>query len=357
MHHQSLSLNLTEQSLNSSQGLDQRLQNPCVLITGATGFVGSRLAGFLSAQFPEMELRLAVRHRPDELEVPGVLPVGSIEVVGDINPHTNWADALDGVDEVIHLAARVHVMNDVALDPLEEYRNTNTLATIHLAQEAAKAGVKRFIYLSSIKVNGEETSPGQSYSEDSTPAPIDPYGVSKWEAELGLEKVCAQTGMEFVIIRPPLIYGPGVKANFQKLMGLVAKGMPLPLGATHNQRSMLALDNLVSFIAEVMTNPLAANQRFLLSDGEDVSTTQLLRLIAKGMGKSIWLLPVPAFILRAAAQILGASAAADRMLGSLQIDSSKARQLLHWQTPLSAEEAIALTAKDWLNHASNLIDK
>jgi nucleoside-diphosphate-sugar epimerase len=321
------------------------------LITGATGFVGSRLANFLSTQVPGVDLRLAVRHRPDELQVPSVLPAGSIEVVGDINPRTNWTNALVGVDVVIHLAARVHVMNDVALDPLEEYRYANTLATIHLAQEAAKAGVKRFIYLSSIKVNGEETSPGQSYSEDSTPAPIDPYGVSKWEAELGLEKVCAQTGMQFVIIRPPLIYGPGVKANFQKLMGLVAKGLPLPLGTVHNQRSMLALDNLVSFIAEATTNPLAANQRFLLSDGQDVSTTQLLKLLAKGMGKSIWLLPVPVFILRAAAQVLGATAAADRLLGSLQIDSSKARQLLQWQPPLSAEEGITIAAKAYLKNS------
>ena len=342
---------MIEQSHNQPQEVSQRLQNPCVLITGATGFVGSRLATFLSAQFPGADLRLAVRHRPDELQAPSTLPVGSIEVVGDINPHTNWIDALDGVDVVIHLAARVHVMNDVALDPLEEYRNANTLATIHLAQEAAKAGVKRFIYLSSIKVNGEETSPGQSYSENSTPAPIDPYGVSKWEAELGLEKVCAQTGMEFVIIRPPLVYGPGVKANFQKLMGLVAKGLPLPLGSVHNQRSMLALDNLVSFIAEAMTNPLAANQRFLLSDGKDLSTSQLLKLIAKGMGKSIWLLPVPVFILRAAAQVLGATAAADRLLGSLQIDSSKARQLLQWQPPLCAEEGIAITAQSYLKNS------
>ncbi|MBU3631329.1 SDR family oxidoreductase [Polynucleobacter sp. AP-Melu-500A-A1] len=327
------------------------MQNPCVLITGSSGFVGSRLTNFLSTHFPEMELRLAVRHRPDDHQAPGVLSSGSVEVVGDINPHTNWTDALNGVDLVIHLAARVHVMNDVSLDPLEEYRNANTLATIHLAEEAAKAGVKRFIYLSSIKVNGEETKLGQAYSEDSTPAPIDPYGVSKWEAELGLEKVCTQTGMEFVIIRPPLVYGPGVKANFQKLIGLVAKGLPLPLGAVHNQRSMLALDNLVSFIAEVMTNPLATNQRFLLSDGEDVSTTQLLRIIAKGMGKSIWLLPVPAFILKGAAQVFGASAAADRLLGSLQIDSSKARQLLHWQPPLSVEEGIAITAQSYLKNS------
>ena len=339
---------MIQQNPSQSSEVNQRLQNPCVLITGATGFVGSRLAGFLSSQFPNMELRLAVRHQPDELQVPSVLPAGSIEVVGDINPHTNWSNALVGVDVVIHLAARVHVMNDVALDPLEEYRNANTLATIHLAEEAAKAGVKRFIYLSSIKVNGEETLPGQSYLEESIPAPIDPYGVSKWEAEQGLEKVCAQTGMEFVIIRPPLIYGPGVKANFQKLMGLVAKGLPLPLGSVHNQRSMLALDNLVSFIVEAISNPLAANQRFLLSDGKDVSTTQLLELLAKGMGKSSWLIPIPTFILRGVAQILGASAAADRLLGSLQIDSSKARQLLQWQPPLSVEEGIAIAAKAYL---------
>ena len=339
------------QNHNQSIEVNQRLQNPCVLITGATGFVGSRLATYLSTQFPGADLRLVVRHRPDELQVPSALLAGSIEVVGDINPHTNWTDALDGVDLVIHLAARVHVMNDMSFDPLEEYRNANTLATIHLAEEAAKAGVKRFIYLSSIKVNGEETKLGQAYSEDSTPAPIDPYGVSKWEAELGLEKICAQTGMEFVIIRPPLVYGPGVKANFQKLMGLVAQGLPLPLGAVHNQRSILALDNLVGFIAEVMKNPLAANQRFLLSDGEDISTSQLLKLIAKGMGKSIWLLPVPAFILKGAAQVFGASAAADRLLGSLQIDSSKARQLLHWQPPLSVEEGIAITAQSYLKNS------
>jgi UDP-glucose 4-epimerase len=330
--------------------------NQSILITGATGFVGSRLVGFLSSQCPEMELRLALRRRPEDLQVPSVLSVGSIEVVGDINPYTNWTDALVGVDVVIHLAARVHVMKDVALNPLEEYRNANTSATIHLAEEAAKAGVKRFIYLSSIKVNGEETTSGQSYSEDSIPAPIDPYGVSKWEAELGLEKVCSQTGMEFVIIRPPLVYGPGVKANFEKLMGVVAKGMPLPLGAVDNQRSMLALDNLVSFISEAISHPLAANQRFLLSDGKDVSTTQLLRLLAQGMGKSSLLIPIPAFILRAGAQVLGVSSAADRLLGSLQIDSSKARKLLHWQPPLSVEEGITLTAKSYLNESSNRAD-
>jgi len=340
---------LTQATPSQSSELTQRLQNPCVLMTGATGFVGSRLANYLGAQFPEMDLRLAVRHHPDGLEVPSISPKGSIEVVGDINPHTNWTNALVGVDVVVHLAARVHVMNDVALDPLEEYRKANTLATIHLAEQAAQAGVKRFIYLSSIKVNGEETMPGQAYSEDSNPAPIDPYGVSKWEAELGLEKVCNQTGMEFVIIRPPLIYGPGVKANFERLMGLVAKGLPLPLGAIHNQRSMLSLDNAVSFITEVMTNPMAANQRFLLSDGQDVSTTQLLKLLAKGMGKSPWLIPVPGFILRMLANLLGASAAADRLLGSLQIDSSKARQLLQWQPPLSVEAGIALAAQDYLS--------
>jgi nucleoside-diphosphate-sugar epimerase len=345
---------LTE-NRHSSRG-SECLQGPCILITGATGFVGSRLVSFLSAEYPEMELRFAVRRQPDNSQYPGVLSAGSIEVVGDINPHTNWSDALLGVDVVIHLAARVHVMNDVATDPLTEYRNANTLATIHLAQEAAQAGVKRFIYLSSIKVNGEETHPGQVYSEDWTPAPIDPYGVSKWEAELGLEKVCIESGMEFVVIRPPLIYGPGVKANFHKLIALVNKGLPLPLGAIHNQRSLLALDNLVNFIAKVMTHPLAANQRFLLSDGQDVSTTQLLRLISQGLGKQAYLLPIPSTILKLAAKMIGATAAADRLLGSLQIDSSKARQLLAWQPPLSVEEGIAITAKSYLNESSNQVE-
>lgn len=328
-----------------------------MLITGAAGFVGRYLVDYLYSQFPGMELRLAVRHPLDRLEIPAVLLPGAIEVVGDINPHTYWVDVLAGVDIVIHLAARVHFMNDLASDPLLEYRNSNALATIHLSQEAAKAGVKRFIYLSSIKVNGEETNLGKPYSQDSVPVPIDPYGISKWEAERGLEKVCLQTGMEFVVIRPPLVYGPGVKANFRKLMSLVAKGVPLPLGAVHNQRSMLALGNLVSFISEAMINPLAANQCFLLSDGEDVSTTQLLRLLAKGMSRQIFLLPIPVFILRAIAQVLGASATADRLLGSLQIDSSKARQLLNWQPPLSVEEGITLAAKDYLNVVSRSIGK
>ena len=327
-------------------------QNLCVLITGATGFVGRRLTEYLPSQHPNIHLRLAVRKITQNIMDAHLQsnPRVRLEVVGDINAQTDWAQALTGVDVVIHLAARVHVMQDHASDPLQEYRQANTASSLHLAQTAAKAGVKRLIYLSSIKVNGEATEPQKPFSEDSLPAPIDPYGVSKWEAELGIEKICLQTGMEFVAIRPPLIYGPGVKANFKKLMQLVAKGLPLPLGAIANQRSMLALDNLISFIDVAMTHPAAANQCFLLSDGQDLSTTQLLKLLARGLHQSLWLIPIPTVILQALAKMVGQSSASERLLGSLQIDSSKARQLLGWKPPLTVEEGIALTTEYYLRN-------
>jgi len=327
-------------------------QNLCVLITGATGFVGRRLTEYLLARYPDIHLRLVVRKITQNILDAHLQsdPRVHLEVVGDINAQTDWAQALSGVDVVIHLAARVHVMQDHVSDPLQEYRQANTASSLHLAQAAARAGVKRLIYLSSIKVNGEATELQKPFSEDSLPAPIDPYGVSKWEAELGIEKICSQTGMEFVVIRPPLIYGPGVKANFRKLMQLVAKGLPLPLGAITNQRSMLALDNLISFIDVVMTHPAAANQCFLLSDGQDLSTTQLLKLLAKGLHQSLWLIPLPAAILQALAKMVEQSSASERLLGSLQIDSSKARQLLGWKPPLTVEEGIALTTEYYLRN-------
>jgi len=327
-------------------------QNLCVLITGATGFVGRRLTEYLLSQHPNIHLRLAVRKITQNIMDAHLQsnPRVHVEVVGDINAQTDWAQALTGIDIVIHLAARVHVMQDHASDPLQEYRQANTASSLHLAQAAAKAGVKRLIYLSSIKVNGEATEPQKPFSEDSLPAPIDPYGVSKWEAELGIEKICSQTSMEFVVIRPPLIYGPGVKANFRKLMQLVAKGLPLPLGAIHNQRSMLALDNLISFIDVAMTHPAATNQCFLLSDGQDLSTTQLLKLLAKGMHQSLWLIPLPTMILQTLAKMVGQSSASERLLGSLQIDSSKARQLLGWGPPLTVEQGIALTTEYYLRN-------
>ena len=316
---------------------------PRILITGASGFVGTGLVQNFLTKSSFSNLRLALRKK-------GVSRYDQCEIcfVGDINPSTNWQEALQDVEVVIHLAARVHVMDDTSANSLEEYREANTFATIHLAEESAKAGVKRFIYLSSIKVNGEATKPGESYSEGSIPNPQDPYGVSKLEAEYGLQKICSEAGMEYVIIRPPLIYGPGVKANFRKLMGLVYKGIPLPFGGIHNQRSMLALENLVDFIGATIANPLAANQIFLLSDGKDLSTARLLELLAKGMGKSMWFAPIPSFLLRGFLNLVGKASVAGRLLGSLQINSSKAHQLLNWKPPLSVENAVQLTAQSYL---------
>jgi nucleoside-diphosphate-sugar epimerase len=224
-------------------------------------------------------------------------------------------------------------MDERSADPLTAYRQVNTVATLNLAQQAAKAGVRRFLFLSSIKVNGEETHPSKPFTADDVPSPLDYYGVSKWEAEQGLRQIEAQTGMEVVIIRPPLVYGPGVKANFAAMMRWVACGIPLPFGAIRNSRSLVALDNLVDLLVISLTHPSAAGQTFLVSDGEDVSTTELLHRTAQIMGKKAFLLPVPHYALDWGATILGKRAMARRLCGSLQVDINKTRHLLGW-TPL-----------------------
>ena len=278
--------------------------------------------------------------------------------IGDIGPNTEWPILL-GVDTVIHLAARTHVMKESDPDPLAVYRHANMAATINLAQQAAACGVKRFIFLSSIKVNGEETLLGEAFSEASPPAPVDPYGISKLEAEGGLQKICSERDvhMDYVIIRAPLIYGPRVKANFRKLMDLVVtlSGtllgalIPLPLGGIPNQRSFLALDNLVDFIRLAIANPKAANQLFLLADGTDFSTPALIQMIAKGMRKKPPLLfSLPTGLMLSLGSMLSKKAAVRRLVGSLQVNSTKARTLLNWQPPLKAEDAIALTAQAFL---------
>jgi nucleoside-diphosphate-sugar epimerase len=248
---------------------------------------------------------------------------------------------LAGVDAVVHLAARVHIMEERAADPLAAFRAVNTSGTLNLARQAAETGVRRFVFVSSVKVNGEETTPGSPFRHDDLPNPEDPYGISKREAEDGLLELAAQSGMDVVIVRPPLVYGPGVKANFAAMMRAVQRGLPLPLGAvTHNRRSLVALDNLVDLLITCLDHPAAANQTFLVSDGEDLSTADLLRWLGRAMNKPARLFPVPVPLLRAGAALLGKRDVARRLLGNLQIDISHTRETLGWTPPITVDEGL-----------------
>lgn len=303
-----------------------------LLLTGATGFLGSRLATALHSK-PHLNLTAAVRRRTE-------IPAAHIVEVQGLDANTDWSAALAGQQVVIHTAARAHIMKDEVPDPLAEYRRVNVDGTLNLACQAAAAGVKRFIFISSIKVNGEQTPLGQPFTADEAPAPEDAYGISKWEAEQGLQQLASETGMEVVIIRPPLVYGPGVKGNFASMTKLVAKGLPLPLGAIHNQRSLVAVDNLVDLIITCIDHPAAANQVFLAGDGQDLSTTELLRGVARAVGKPARLIPVPSSLLMLGATLLGKKAVAQRLLGSLQVDIAKAREVLGWEPPVSVKEGL-----------------
>lgn len=236
-------------------------------------------------------------------------------------------------------------MNDRAAEPLAEFREVNVAGTLNLARQAVSSGVKRFIFISSIKVNGEGTSLGEPYTADTSPAPTDPYGISKLEAEQALLALAAETGMEVVIIRPVLVYGPGVKANFLNMMRWLSKGVPLPLGAIHNKRSLVALDNLVDLIVTCIEHPSAVNQVFLVSDGEDLSTSELLRRMGRALGKPARLIPIPAGVLEMGARMVGKKTIAQRLCGSLQVDISKTRELLNWSPPMSVDCALARTAR------------
>ena len=311
-----------------------------LLVTGANGFVGRSLCAELCQR--GYAVRATVRSanvRIDDYEQ---------AIVGSIDSGTDWAAVLRGVNVVIHLAARVHVMKDTAIDALAEFRRINVEGTLNLARQAVEAGVQRFIFISSIKVSGEGTLLGQLYTTEDQPAPVDPYGISKREAEDALRQLARETGMEMVIIRPPLIYGPGVKANFQSMMRWLDKGIPLPLGAIHNRRSLVALDNLIDLIGTCIHHPAAANQIFLASDGEDLSTTELLQRMAAALGKKTWLIPVPESILIWGASLLGKQAMAQRLCGSLQVDISKTRDLLGWKPPVSVDEALRKTAQYYM---------
>jgi UDP-glucose 4-epimerase len=308
-----------------------------ILVTGATGFVGSALVKRILSDNISSGIVVAMR-RPDESWTQeGVKSV----LVGDLLPTTDWSRALVGVDAVIHCAARVHVMQERSKDPLKEYREVNTLATLCLAQQAADAGVRRFVYVSSIKVNGEATLPGCPVTAEDKPSPQDPYAISKWEAEQGLHAIAQKSGMEVTIVRPPLVYGLGVRANFGLMMRWLSFGVPLPLGSITNLRSLVALDNLVDLLITCVCHPSAASETFLVSDGEDISTSELLRRTARAMGVKAWLFPVPASWIIMIATIFGRKALAQRLCGNLQLDIEKTRRILDWNPPVKLDESLS----------------
>lgn len=307
------------------------------LITGANGYLGQAVC----ARVHSLGLPVLAGVRQAGTHPSGI---GSL-AVGDIDETTDWSLALAGCDAVMHLAARVHVMAERANDPLLEFRRVNVHGTLQLARQAAAAGVRRFIFVSSVKVNGEATVEGKPFTANDAPAPQDPYGISKAEAEAGLRQIAQDTGMEVVIVRPPLVYGPGVKANFASLLRVVRRGMPLPLGwVTNNRRSLVALDNLVDLLITCIHHPAAANQTFLVSDGEDLSTTALLRRMGQAMGQPTRLLPVPPACLMLGAKLLGKTPVAQRLLGNLQVDITHTRETLGWTPPISVDEGLRRAA-------------
>lgn len=310
-----------------------------LLVTGANGFVGRALGDALVQH--GHTVRGAVR-RNDVILNSKISRV----TVGEINNQTDWSEALEGVDVLIHLAARVHVMNETSIDPLEEFRRANVHGTEHLARSAAAHGVKRMVFVSSIKVNGGETSGGKGYTELDIPSPKDPYGISKWEAEQALHRVAQETGLEVVIVRPPLVYGPGVKGNFERILSALIKGMPLPLASVSNLRSLIYVGNLADALRVCAIHPAAAGQTYLLSDRDDISTPNLTRQLALAMGKPARLFPFPAPLLKIAGRLLGKSEQIGRLLGSLQIDSGKIRRELNWQPPCTLQQGLQATV-DW----------
>lgn len=307
-----------------------------VLVTGATGFVGRPLCEQLLLN--GCSVRGSVRSAAALTGLPAGMQATAFVAIG---ADTDWSAALAGIDIIIHLAARVHVMDETADDPLTAYRLVNVAGTENLARQAAAAGVRRLVFLSSVKVHGEESD--TPYSEENQPALQDPYGVSKWEAEKILHDIAAETGLEVVIIRPPLVYGPGVKANFLNLLKIVERGIPLPLAGISNARSLIYLGNLIDAIITCATHPRAAGETFLVSDNDDVSTPQLVRQVAMALDRPPRLFPLPLFLVRLAGKLTGKSMAVDRLFGSLVVDSGKIRRELGWQPPYTLAEGIATT--------------
>lgn len=313
-----------------------------ILVTGSSGFLGTALIDHL-AQLPDAHV-VAISRRETRTAFSNV----TTGTIAALNADTPWHALLEGVDTVVHAAARVHVMHDTAGDPLALYREVNTLGTLNLAEQAAAAGVRRFIFISTIKVCGESTARGECFRPDDAPNPSDPYAISKHEAEQGLLTLANSSAMEVVIIRPVLVYGPGVKANFLQLMRTLRKGIPLPLGAVNNARSLVSLDNLIDLIRVCIDHPGAANQVFLVSDGQDLSTTELARRLKSHMRASGWLIPVPESLIMLGATLLGRKSAAERVLGSLRVDISKNRERLQWQPVVSVEDGLKKTVEHFL---------
>lgn len=313
-----------------------------ILITGATGFVGQMLVAALQAQHRDVRRVLRRPVHVNDSKDP---------IIGDIGPDTDWHAALQGTHCVVHLAARTHVIDERHSDELAAYRRINVEATRNLAKQAAVAGVRRFVFLSSIKVNGEATDTNQ-FSRDDAPQPLDAYGISKREAEVALQRIGADTGMEIVILRPPLVYGPGVKGNFLRLLRAVASGTPLPLASINNRRSLVYAGNLVDAIISCMDAPAAAGKTYLVSDGEDVSTPTLIRKLAAALDMPPRLLPCPPALLHCSAALLGKRAAAMRLTGSLVVDNSALRKELGWEPRYTLDQGLNATAQ-WYHQSQN----
>jgi UDP-4-keto-D-QuiNAc 4-reductase len=315
-----------------------------VMVTGANGFVGSALCAHLLQRHNHVA---ALARSAKALLFDERFAQYLCRLEADFIDISSIKKHLEGQDAVVHCAARVHQVREEASDPLAAYRAINTQATLRLAQAAADAGVKRFVFLSSVKVNGNFTNPNQPFKAVHA-APQDPYGISKWEAEQGLLEIAAKTGMEAVIIRPPLVYGPGVKANFLTMMQWLQRGIPLPLGAIANQRSLVALPNLVDFISLCLTHQKAANQTFMISDQQDVSTTELLRGLGQALKRPARLLPVPQGLLELSLKLVGKGGMAQRLCGDLTVDSAPATELLGWRPPLTVQQGLQLTVDHFL---------
>ena len=305
-----------------------------ILVTGATGFVGTAVVSELTRQGISCR---AVTREPRE----------GFFSVGNITPETDWTAALDGIDSIIHLASRAHVMNDTAADPVAQFRSLNVDSTLKLASQAIKAGVRRFVFISSIKVNGEATQPGRPFTAEDPPNPQNPYAQSKLDAEQGLFALARGSNLEVTVIRPPLVYGPGVKANFATMMDWVNRGIPLPLGSVHNKRSFVFVGNLADLIVLAAIHPDAGGQVFLVSDGEDISTTTLFKKIAQALGRPSLIMPLPASLVTMVAAAIGQSAVASRLIDSLQVDVSKTRALLGWEPRKNITEGLWQTARSF----------